>query len=270
MDKSVVEGSKPILLLEGKTAIVTGGGRGIGAAISKLLASRGANVIVNYLSNKGSAERVVEEIKVGKERGLASGDALAIQADVRDANQVKHMVEEATKQYGQIDILVSNANIGRYSLKPFLETTWDDFSQRFSDEMKAAYEVTRAVLPAMINKHYGKLIYITSGSARYTMPAGAIAFATAKSSLVTFSRYIAQEFGREGITANVIAPGLTETDTNAYMPQEAKQQMASLTALGRVGKPEDVARVVVFLATDDSNFVTGTYMPVDGGFILVG
>jgi 3-oxoacyl-[acyl-carrier protein] reductase len=269
MGNPVEGGSKSSL--EGKTAIVTGGGRGIGAATSKLLAARGANVIANYLSNKESAEKVVSEIKESKEGEHArSGDALAIQADVRDANQVQRMVDEAIKQYGHTDILVSNANVGHYILKPLLETTWDDFSQRFNDEMKSAYEVTRAVLPSMINKHYGKLIYITSGSARYTMPNGTIAFATAKSGLITFSRYIAQEFGREGIRANVVAPGLTETDANVYMPQEAKQQIASLTALGRIGKPEDVARAVAFLASDDSNFVTGTYTPVDGGFILVG
>jgi 3-oxoacyl-[acyl-carrier protein] reductase len=259
-----------------KTALVTGGGRGIGAAVAKLLAARGANVIVNYLSNKESAERVVSEIKARKDtaghiRGASSdGDALAIQADVRDANQVHQMVDEAMKQFDTIDILVSNANVSQYVLKPFLDTAWDDFSDRFSDEVKAAYEVTRAVLPTMIKKHYGKLIYITTGSVRYTMPNGAIAFATAKSGLVTFSRYIAQEFGREGITANVVAPGLTETDANRYMPQEAKQQMASLAALGRVGKPDDVAGVVAFLASEDSNFMTGTYIPVDGGFIPVG
>ncbi|MDQ3968118.1 MAG: SDR family oxidoreductase, partial [Thermoproteota archaeon] len=187
-----------------------------------------------------------------------------------DAGQVQRMVDEAVKKYGKIDILVNNANIGRYALKPFLETTWNDFAERFSDEMKAAYEVTRAVLPGMRERHYGKLIYITSGSARYTMPEGIMTFAIAKSSLVTFSRYIAQEFGRDGITANVIAPALTETDANAYMLQEAKQQMASLTALGRNGKPEDVARAIAFLASDDSDFVTGTYIPVDGGFALVG
>ncbi len=101
------------------------------------------------------------------------------------------MVDEATKRYGHIDILVSNANVGRYILKPFLETSWNYFSERFTDEMKAAYEVTRAVLPGMIKQHYGKLIYVTSGSAKHTQ-SGAIAFATAKSRLVTFSRYIAQ------------------------------------------------------------------------------
>lgn len=117
--------------------------------------------------------------------------------------------------------------------------------------MKAAYEVTRAVLPGMLKRQYGKLIYITTGSARYTMPAGVMTFAIAKSSLVTLSRYLAQEFGKQGITSNVLAPGLTETDANAYMPK-------------------DVAGAVAFLASDDSNFVTGTYIPVDGGFILVG
>jgi 3-oxoacyl-[acyl-carrier protein] reductase len=257
--------------VEGKTVLITGGGRGIGAATSKLLASRGANVIVDYLRNKDSAERLVAGIKSSKEIGQHTrGDAIAIQADVRNPDQVQRMVDDAIRQYGRIDILVNNANTGRYQLKPFLETTWDDFSERYSDEMKAAYEATRAVLPDMLKRQYGKLIYITTGSARYTMPAGVMTFAIAKSSLVTFSRYLAQEFGKQGITSNVLAPGLTETDANAYMPQEAKQQIASLTARGRVGKPEDVAGAVAFLASDDSNFVTGTYIPVDGGFILVG
>jgi 3-oxoacyl-[acyl-carrier protein] reductase len=257
--------------LEGKTVLITGGGRGIGAATSKLLASRGANIIVNYLRNKEAAERLVAEIKSSKEiEQHTGGDAVAIQADVRDAEQVQGMVDEAIRQYGQIDVLVNNANTGRYELKAFLETTWQDFLERYSDEMKAAYEVTRAVLPDMLKRQYGKLIYITTGSARYTMPAGVMTFAIAKSSLVTFSRYLAQEFGKQGITSNILAPGLTETDANAYVPQEVKQQIASLTARGRVGKPEDVAGAVAFLASDDSNFVTGTYIPVDGGFILVG
>jgi 3-oxoacyl-[acyl-carrier protein] reductase len=174
-----------------KTPLVTGGGRGIGAAISKLLAARGTNVIVNYLSNKESAERVVSEIKASKDSAHVGGggDAIAIKADVRNANQVQRMTDEAIKQYGSIGMLVSNANTGRYVLKPSIETTGDDFSLRFADETKAAYEVTRVVLPSMIKKHYGKLIYITSGSARYTMPNGAIAFAKAKSGLVTFSRH---------------------------------------------------------------------------------
>jgi 3-oxoacyl-[acyl-carrier protein] reductase len=165
--------------LEGKTLLITGGGRGIGAATSKLLASRGANVIVNYLRNKEAAERLVAEIKSSRDTEQhTGGDAIAIQADVRDAGQVQHMVEQATRQYGQIDILVNNANTGGYALKSFLETTWDDFSERYSDEMKAAYEVTRAVLPGMLKRQYGKLIYITTGSARYS-ELSAVAFTDA-------------------------------------------------------------------------------------------
>lgn len=251
MDRLVTE-KESKAPLEGKTVLITGGGRGIGAATSKLLASRGANVIINYLRNKESAERIVAEIKSSKETGQhTGGDAIAIQADVRDPDQVQRMVDEVIRRYGKIDILVNNANTARYELKPFLETAWHDFLERYSDEMKAAYEVTRAVLPGMLKHQYGKLIYITTGSARYTMPAGVMTFAIAKSSLVTLSRYLAQEFGKQGITSNVLAPGLTETDANAYMPQ-------------------DVAGAVAFLASDDSNFVTGTYIPVDGGFILVG
>ena len=224
-----------------------------------------------FEKQKKSAERIVAEIKSSKEtRQHTRGNAIAIQADVRNADQVQRMVDEAIRQYGRIDILINNANTGRYQLKAFLETTWQDFLERYSDEMKAAYEVTRAVLPSMLKRQYGKLIYITTASARYTMQAGVMTFAIAKSSLVALSRYLAQEFGKQGITSNVLAPGLTETDANAYMTQEDKQQIASLTARGRVGQPEDVDGAVAFLASDDSNFVTGTYIPVDGGFILVG
>ena len=124
--------------LEGKTVLITAAGEASEPATSKLLASRGANVIVNYLRNKDSAQRIVAEIKSSKETGQHTrGDAIAIQADVRNADQVQRMVDEAIRQYDRIDIMVNNANTGRYQLKPFLETTWDEFSERYSDEMKA-------------------------------------------------------------------------------------------------------------------------------------
>lgn len=127
MDRLVTE-KESKAPLEGKTVLITGGGRGIGAATSKLLASRGANVIINYLRNKESAERIVAEIKSSKETGQhTGGDAIAIQADVRDPDQVQRMVDEAIRRYGKIDILVNNANTARYELKPFLETAWHDF-----------------------------------------------------------------------------------------------------------------------------------------------
>ena len=210
--------------LAGRTALVTGGSRGVGAATSKLLAARGANVIINYFSNKEAADKVVEQIN--KEAREAEGYAIAIQADVRKQSQVEYMIGEAIQRYGRIDILVNNAMIGRYFLKQFMETTWDDFTEKFIDEIKSAYEVTRAVLPDMIKQKYGRIIYVATGSAKYPNPSGAIAFGTAKAGLVAFAKYIAQEFGRKGITANIVSPGLIETDQYAHFPVEMDAQVS--------------------------------------------
>jgi 3-oxoacyl-[acyl-carrier protein] reductase len=254
--------------LAGRVALVTGGSRGVGAATSKLLAARGANVIVNYFKNKDAADKVVEEIN--KEARETEGYAIAIQADVREQMQIEHIVKEAIQRYGHIDILVNNSMVGRYFLKPFLETTWDDFTEKFTDEIKSAYEVARAVLPYMVKQNYGRIIYVATGSAKYPNPPGAITFGTAKAGLVTFAKYIAQEFGRKGITANIVSPGLIETDQNAHFPAEIKQHYASLTTIGRTGKPEDVANVIAFFASDESEYMTGTYAPVDGGLVIGG
>jgi 3-oxoacyl-[acyl-carrier protein] reductase len=254
--------------LAGRTALVTGGSRGVGAATSKLLAARGANVIVNYFKNREAANKVVE--KINKEARGTEGYAIAVQANVRKQTQVAYMVGEAIQRYGRIDILVNNAMVGRYFLRPFLETTWDDFLEKFNDEIKSAYEVTRAVLPGMVKQNYGRIIYVATGSAKYPNPLGAIAFGTAKAGLVTFAKYIAQEFGRKGITANIVSPGLIETDQNAHFPAEIKQEYASLTAIGRTGKPEDIANVIAFFASDESEYITGSYAPVDGGLVIGG
>jgi 3-oxoacyl-[acyl-carrier protein] reductase len=144
------------------------------------------------------------------------------------------------------------------------------FLEKFNDEIKAAYEVTRAVLPYMVKQNYGRIVYVATGSAKYPNPPGAIAFGTAKAALVTFAKYIAQEFGRKGITANIVSPGLIETDQNAHFPAEIKQHYASLTTIGRTGKPEDVANVIGFFASDESEYMTGTYAPVDGGLVIGG
>jgi 3-oxoacyl-[acyl-carrier protein] reductase len=256
------------LSLASRTALVTGGSRSVGAATSKLLAARGANVIVNYFKNKDTADKVVEEIN--KEARGTEGYAIAIQADVRKQTQVEYMVGEANQRYGRIDILVNNALVGRYFLKPFMETTWDDFTEKFNDEIKSAYEVTRAVLPDMVKQNYGRIIYVATESAKYPNPHGATAFGTAKAGLVTFAKYIAQEFGRKGITANIVSPGLIETDQNVHFPAEIKQQYGCLTTIGRTGKPEDVANLIGFFAGDESEYITGTYAPVDGGLVIGG
>jgi 3-oxoacyl-[acyl-carrier protein] reductase len=257
-------------ILTGKTALITGGSRGIGAAISKTLAKRGANVVVNYFNNETSANSVVSEINDYRNGNQLVGNAMAIQANVTNTEQVDHMMNKIQKTFGDVDILVNNAMIGRYFLKPFLESKWDDFNEKFYDEMKAAYEITRATLPGMLKNNYGRIVYIATGSAKYPIPIGATAFGTAKAGLVAFAKYIAQEYGRNGIRANIVSPGLIETDQNKNIISGFKQQFESVTTLGRAGKPEDVAKVVAFLVSDDAEYLTGTYLPVDGGFVIGG
>lgn len=246
--------------LHGKVAIVTGGARGIGRATSKLLAQHGANVVVNYVSNQEAAEEVVADIKA------IGGKAIAIQADVRDSKEISKLVDETKKKFGgRIDILICNANM-KFAIKPFTEMSWEEFSQKLNDELKSAFATTKAVIPTMIEQKYGRIIYTSSGSGK-SPSANFIAHGTAKAGLDSFARYIAQELGPHGITANVVAPGMTETDATAHMEQTRKS-MVHLTPLGRIAQPEDVANVIAFFASDASRFVTGSYTPVNGGMMM--
>jgi 3-oxoacyl-[acyl-carrier protein] reductase len=247
--------------LNGKVAIVTGGARGIGAATSKLLAQRGAKVVVNYLRNKEAAEEVLAAIHA------LGGEAVAFQADVRDEQEVDSLVHFAKDSYsGRIDILVNNANIP-FVMMPFSEMTWNDFSQKLHEELKSAFLMTKAVIPSMSEQKYGRIIYISAGLGKHP-DSSMIAHGTAKGAVDTFAKYIAHEFGPIGITANVVAPGATETDATDFLPEQVKQAISSFTPMRRIGKPQDIAGVIAFLASDDSQFVTGTYTPVDGGFAM--
>lgn len=187
-------------ILTGKTALVTGGGRGISATISKTLAKRGANVVVNYFKYEGSANEIVSQIKTIKESDPLVGNTIGVKADVTDAECVSSMMDKIKGSFDHVDIMVNNAMTGLYFLKPFLELKWEDFYERFYDEIKAAYEITRATLPSIIKHNYGKIVYIATGSAKYPNPPGAIAFGTAKAGLVAFAKYIAQEYGRNGMS----------------------------------------------------------------------
>lgn len=247
--------------LNGKIAIVTGGSRGIGAATSKLLAQRGANVVVNYLNNEAAATSVVADIRT------KGGEAATFRADVREKQAVDSLVQFANATFGaHVDILVNNANIP-FQFSPFTEASWEDFARKVNGELKAAFLLTKAVLPSMVAQHAGRIIYLSAGPGKYPMD-GLIAHGTAKGALDTFAGYIAHEFGPLGITVNVIAPSLTETDATAFLPEQVKQTFRNFTPLRRMGQPDDVARVIAFLASDDSRFLTGTYTPVDGGFTM--
>jgi 3-oxoacyl-[acyl-carrier protein] reductase len=250
-----------MMLLEGRIALITGGGRGIGAASSKLLAKHGAAVAVNYVNNDKAANDVVNEINAH------GGKAIAVQADVTDYLQVKKMVEHVEKTLGNIDTLVLNASI-RFPQKPFLEFEWEEFVSKYVGEMKAAWNCCKLVLPSMLEKKKGCIIAVSSGLSRRS-GRGFIAHSAAKAALNSFAKSLAVELSPLGIRINVVAPGLTLTDAIKAMPEERINSMSKMIPMQRVGMPEDIAGGVLLMASDYSKFITGAYLPVDGGMTML-
>ncbi|WP_280166726.1 SDR family NAD(P)-dependent oxidoreductase [Priestia aryabhattai] len=244
-------------MMNGKVAIITGASRGIGAAIAKLLADHGAKVVINYANNTNAAQEVVESI------ATKGGEAIAVQADVRNQDEMESLVNETVSQFGKVDVLVNNAAI-HFAMKPFSEMEWDEFRPKLEEEIKAAFIATKSVLPIMKEQKYGKLVFTSSSLSHQPMP-NFIAHGTAKGALNPFVKYLAQELGPYNITANTVAPAMVETDATKHTPAEQKEQVAMFTPLGRIAKPEDVANSVLYFASDQSAFVTGTYAPVSGG-----
>ncbi|NTW57057.1 MAG: 3-oxoacyl-ACP reductase FabG [Chlorobiaceae bacterium] len=247
--------------MKGKVALVTGASRGIGRATAILLAAEGAAVAVNYFQNEESAIAVVEEIM------KAGGRALAVRADVRDGDQVRSMVAEVEKSLGPIDLLVSNASIG-FPVKPFTEFSWPEFEAKLTGELKSTFFCCQAVLPSMIERKSGCIIAISSTLSRHSSP-GFIAHSTAKSGLDAFVRSLAEEVGPFGVRVNVVAPGLTLTDATAWLPEEQKAMIGKMTPLQRVALPEDIAGAVLAVASGHSRFITGCYVPVCGGMLML-
>lgn len=240
-----------------KVSIITGASRGIGAETAKLLAQKGSKVVINYAHSSVAAEEVVSEIK---ENG---GEAFAIQADARDITEMQKLVEETINKYGKIDVFVHNVGMN-FPKKTFENIEWDEFIQKTNDELEAAFISTKLILPHMKKQNYGKLVYVSSGLSNHPAP-NFIAHGTSKSGLNSFVRYIAQEVGKYGITANIVSPGLVETDATKDLPKEFKEKQESALPLGRLGRPSDIAKTIAFYTSDDSGYITGSYTPVSGG-----
>jgi 3-oxoacyl-[acyl-carrier protein] reductase len=247
---------------DGRVALITGASRGIGATVARLLASRGMRVVVNYRSSRGEADDVVESIR------SAGGRAMPAQADVLDGPAVLGMVDQIQAAMGEVEVLVHNALIP-YAIKSFDEISWDELGGKLDHEMRAAFLVTKAVVPGMTSRGYGRIVYLGTGLSRQPR-AGMIALGTSKAALGSFARFVAEEVGPRGITVNVVAPGPVAGTTidKAALDQEQIQRQAEQTALGRVASPDDVARAVAFYAGDDSGFITGTTAPVNGGMAM--
>ena len=244
--------------LTGKVALVTGGSRGIGAATALVLAERGFRVVVNYHASAPQAEEVVAAISA------AGGEAVAIQADVTAPGDVARMVGEIDQRWGGVDVLVHNALIP-FAITSFAELTWEQLGGKLDGELRAAFLMTKAVVPGMISRGYGRLVFISTGLSRHPRD-GMITLGTAKAALDQFVRYIALELAPHGITANLVAPGTVEgTTMSQKLAPEKLHELAAATPMGRLVRPDDVARTVAFFASDDSGFTTGHYIPLNGG-----
>ncbi len=242
--------------LEGKAAMVTGGSLGIGAAIARALGRAGVDVAVNYRRHDEEARKVVADVEAAGRRGLA------LQADVADFARAQEVVAEVRETFGRLDILVCNAGINRDGvIWKMDEEKWDVV---IATNLKGYFNYCRAAAPIFREQKSGRVIHITSING-LRGKFGQSNYAAAKAGIIGLTKSMARELGRSQVTVNAVAPGLIETDMVASMPEEAKQASLSETVLGRLGAPEDVANVVVFLASDLARHITGEVIRVDGG-----
>jgi 3-oxoacyl-[acyl-carrier protein] reductase len=247
------------MLLDKKVMLVTGGSRGIGRAIALAGAREGARVAVNYLSREELAQDVVREIE------SLGGEARAFQADVSDGSQVDSMIAEVLKHFQTIDILVNNAGITRDGLLVRMKA--DDWDAVLDSNLKSVFNCTKAVSRVMMKQRSGRIISISSAVALIGN-AGQANYCAAKAGIIGFTRSIAREIASRGVTVNAVAPGFIETDMTQALSPDQRAAILEKVPLGKVGTPEDVAKSVLFLASDMASYITGQVLVVDGGLAI--
>jgi NAD(P)-dependent dehydrogenase (short-subunit alcohol dehydrogenase family) len=244
-----------------RVALITGASRGIGAATSRVLAERGFRVVVNYRSSAQEADEVVADITA------TGGDAVAIKADVTEPADVSAMTDDIVQRWGRVDVLVHNALIP-YVITSFADLTWEQFGGKLDREMHAAFLLTKAVVPGMVSRGYGRLLYLTAEPSRHPRNS-MINLGVPKAALNQFARYIALELAPHGITSNLVAPATVQgTSMNQKLTPEKLSALGAAAPMGRLVTPDEVAKTLAFLASEDSGFTTGHYFPLDGGLTM--
>ena len=255
----MTESENDLLSLRGRSAIVTGGGRGIGRAIATELARAGANLVITYRSNSSLAEAAAREI-----RALGVG-CQTCQADVREGSDIDRAVKDCQQAFGSLDILVNNAGMTSDNLVMRLsEEAWDDV---LDTNLRGTFLATKAALRPMVRARWGRIINITS-VVGVSGNAGQANYAAAKAGIIGFTRSVALEVASRGITVNAIAPGFVQTDMTAGLSDEQKELIKDRIPMGRYGEASEIAPIVAFLASDAAAYITGQTLNVDGGLVM--
>lgn len=248
-----------LIMLKGKVALVTGASRGIGRAIALELAEQGAIVVVNYSGSEEKAEEVVKEIEeIGTE-------AVKIKANVAKEDEVKMMIKEVVDTYGKLDILVNNAGITRDNL--LMRMKENDFDEVINTNLKGVFLCTKAVARQMMKQKSGRIVNIASIVGVSGNP-GQANYVAAKAGVIGLTKTTAKEFASRNILVNAVAPGFISTDMTDKLTEEQQADMKKMIPLEKLGRPEDVAKVVRFLSSDDAAYITGQTIHVDGGMVM--
>lgn len=246
------------MILEGKVALVTGGGRGIGRAIALALADAGADVAVAVSRDVAAAESVAEEIRAKGRR------ALARQTDVSSMVDTEELVSAVVSELGRIDILVNNAGITRDGL--IMRMSEEDWDAVLDVNLKGTFNCTKAAVKRMVRQRSGRIVNVTSIMG-ITGNGGQANYAASKAGIIGLTKSTAKEVGSRGITCNAIAPGWIQTQMTEHLPEAVSEQVLKQVSLGRLGQPEDIAGVTVFLCSEAASYMTGQVLVVDGGLI---
>lgn len=246
-------------VLEGRTAVVTGGARGIGKSIALKLAELGANIVINYRSSAKVVEEVIKEIE---NKGVR---AIAVQGDISNFKEAESIVKSAINTFNSLDILVNNAGITADGL--IMRMKEEDFDKVIQVNLKGAFNCIRHATPYMVKQRYGKIINISS-VVGIVGNAGQANYAAAKAGIIGLTKSVARELSARGINVNAVAPGFIQTDMTEVLSDKVKEASLNNIPLKKFGKPEDIGEVVAFLASDKSSYITGQVINVDGGMVI--